>query len=324
MAITRRSLLVTAFCLAVPSGVYAQQSRQLKKLGILSPRRATEPDSFAVTLEELRKLGWAVGANLSVERRYSERDDSRLLPHAEALVAWNPDVILTATTPSAIALQKATSTIPIVAAGISDPVETKLVASMRRPGANITGFSSFSSELAPKRLELLKEIAPRIRRIAVLTDSRSPASSAALRDLNVAASTLRLALTTYEVRPENLERVLVQVKAARTDALFITGDTPLRPLTKQIADFAVSNKLPTAFGYREQVTEGGLLAYTPNYDDIRRRAAIYVDKIFRGAKAGDLPIEQPTRIELWVNARTAKTLGLNIPPTIAIRIDKLV
>ena len=285
----------------------------------------TAPDNFAAFLEELQKLGWSTGRNLIVERRYANGQNDRLPALAAELVATAPDVILTSTTPAVIALQKATAKIPIVAAAIANPVESGIVDSLSRPSANITGISSFASELSAKRLEFLKEIAPRIKRVAVIANPASPATAAALKELQVAAGKLGVTLAIVEMlRPENLEAALAQVTALRPDAFFMTNEPPFLPLRKRIAEFALAGKLPSAFGFRQHVEAGGLLAYAPNYVDLFRRAATYVDKILRGAKPTDLPIEQPTKLELVINIKTAKSLGLAVPQSLLVRANELI
>lgn len=316
--------LVCLVLLATSFATEAQQPGKAATLGVLYPNpvepRSTRPRAFFAALGE---LGWIEGQNLIVQRRNADTPD-RLPILARELVDQRPDVILTSSTPAALALKHATSTIPIVVAAVADPVETGLITSMRRPGGNITGFSSFASELNPKRLQLLTEVAPKISRVGVLANPNNPASVTALRDVRTAAERLKLELLVVEIeRPEDLDAALTRLAGLKPQALLV-HESMLRRYRERIAGFALQHRLPSAFGYPEHADAGGLLAYSPNYDDLWRRAAVYVDKILKGAKPESLPFEQATKFELIINGRTAKALGLKIPQSILMKADKVI
>jgi len=311
--------------LATPLAAQAQQTGRTARVGILSPY-SPSTDWVQAVIEELQRLGWVEGKNLILHRRYAERRNDRLPALAVELVQLHDDVIVTTTTPAVLALKQATSTIPIVAAGIADPVATGLVGTLSRPGGNLTGLSSLASELNAKRLQLLLEIAPAVTRVAVLTNPSSAASREAVKEIRNAASQRRITLHVVEVErvediPSALARVLLPPQA---EALLVPNEPLLFPSRKEIADFALEHRLPSMFAYREHADVGGLMSYAPNYPDILRRAAVYVDKILKGAKPGDLPIEQPTKFELAINLKTAKALGLTIPPSLLARADEVI
>jgi putative ABC transport system substrate-binding protein len=280
---------------------------------------------FDAFRQGLREHGWEEGRNLVIESKRTNGQYDQLAKLASELVSSNVDVIVTDSTPAARAAMNATQAIPIVLAIAADPVGTGLVKSHSHPGGNVTGLTLMQAELSGKRLELLKEIIPAATRVAVLLNPEHPANAVAWRALQSPAQLQGLSLRSLEIRGEpDVERALSTVASWRAHALLIIDDIVLYKYTRQIAHFAVRNKLPTIFTERSYVYEGGLLSYGVSFTDQCRRAAIFVDRILRGAKPGDLPIEQPTKFDLVVNLKTAKTLGISIPEAILLRADEVI
>ncbi|MFQ5853902.1 MAG: ABC transporter substrate-binding protein [Candidatus Binatia bacterium] len=306
------------FALGVPA--QAQQAGKIPRIGYLSLGSGDGSRGEAFR-QGLRELGYIVGQNIIIESRFAGWKRDRLPALAAELVRLKLDVIVAATTPPALALKRATATIPIVMVAGSDPVALGLVPSLRRPGENITGLALLVSELSGKRLELLKEAFPKIRRVGVLsTGIQVPA----FRATEAAAQTLGLELQSLELRSgSDLERVFEQVAIKSTDAL-ITLPAPIFHFRKRIVDLAVKNRLPAMFDKRRWVDAGGLMSYGPSIPDIMRRAAFYVDRILKGAKPADMPVERPTKFELVINLKTAKKAGLTIPPQFLARADKII
>ncbi len=316
--------------LAAPLAADAQPATKVHRIGILLPGSPAPPSTPSAALEAflqgLRDLGYVEGRNIAIEYRYAQGKLDPLQDLAAELVRLNVDVIVTSTTPAIQAAKKATSTIPIVMAAVGDPVVTGLVAGLARPGGNITGLSLLAPELAGKRLELLKETLPRLSRVAVLWNSASPAMVHTFREARVAAEALGVRLQSLEVQgdPTDFERAFSAIAKERPDGLFVTLD-PFTSLHRgRIAELAAQHRLPAIYELREFVDAGGLMAYGPSSRDLWRRAATYVDKILKGAKPGDLPVEQPTRFELVINLKTARALGLTIPQSVLLRADHLI
>jgi putative ABC transport system substrate-binding protein len=310
--------------------VDAQQPGKVARVGVLAPGFAQPP--LAALRQGLRGLGYVEGQNLTLVERFAEGRYDRLSGLAAELVRLKVDVILSLSTPAALAAKNATDTIPIVMLGVGDPVKSGLVASLARPGGKITGLTFFAGDLSAKWLELLKQAVPRITRIAVLLNPANPAVNPAnpdkALDLNataVAARALRVQLQILEAPdPSELDRAFSTMAKERADALFVVADPMFFGQRSRIVDLAATHRLPTIFASRGFVEAGGLMAYAPNADEIYRRAAGYVDKILKGAKPADLPVEQPTRFELVVNLKTAKALGLTLPQSILIRADQVI
>jgi putative ABC transport system substrate-binding protein len=324
----RRSALgLAALCLLVVVAIVAdaQQSAKVWHLGILSGEPPTESLPVVTPfLEELQKRGYAEGRNLTIEWRWAEAKEQKLPTLAAELVHGNVDVILAISAASVNAAKQATTTIPIVMIINSDPVETGLVASHARPGGNVTGFSPITAELAGKRLELLREVLPGIRRVAVLWEPIQ-AKIPDFRETRVAAQTLGLQLEPLEVRaPGDFTAAFAAVTADRPDALLTLGSPTTVINRAQIIDFAARAHFPAMYDKKEFVIDGGLIAYIPSPFEHGRRTAAYVDKILKGAKPADLAIEQPTRFELVVNLKTATALGITIPPSILARADEVI
>jgi len=328
--VSPRKLLIVALglgILAAPLAAHGQPPAKIPRIGYLVLAPLTDPPSpeRAAFLEGLRELGYVEGKTVAIEYR-SAAWNAELLPDlAEELVRLKVDVIVTGgggALPDAA--RQATKTIPIVVAASADPVGIGLVASLARPGGNITGTSLMAPELGSKRLELLKEAVPRTSRVAVLWHPRG-AGRLEWQQTEAAARRLGVALQSYEVRnADDLARTLEGMSRQPPERAAFLFDPLTSGYRVIISDFALKNRLPTIFGAREFAAAGGLMSYGPNIPELFRRAAVYVDKILKGAKPRDLPIEQPTKFELIVNLKTAKALGLTIPPSVLIRADQVV
>jgi putative ABC transport system substrate-binding protein len=313
--------------LLLPSlGAEAQQRAKTARIGFLSISAGPNPNMDV--LPGLRELGWVEGRNLFVERRWAAGQEDQLPAMAADLVNLKMDVIVTLSTPAAMAAKQATNTIPIVITFVADPLGSGLVASLARPGGNITGVTTIAPELVAKRLELLKQVVPDAGRIAVLWDpiGLTERTRRNMREETEAAGrALGVNLQFFEVRrPEDFERVFAAMVDARIGALLVSPTPMLFEARKGIVAHAAKNRLPTVYAWREAVEAGGLVSYATNFPEMYRRAAIYVDKILKGAKPGDLPIEQPTRFELVINLKTAKALGLSIPDSLLQRADEVI
>ena len=302
----------------------AQQPGKIFRIGVLSPAASPATKAFDSLRKGLRDLGYIEGTNITIEYRLAAWDYSRLPPMAGELVRLPVDVIVTDTQKSAVIAHEATRTIPIVGATLgADPVAAGLAASFAHPGGNVTGFSGFGVELSGKRLQLLKEAAPAIARIAGLW---SPTMPTALRSATEeAARTLGIELRTIEVAtPDQIPAGLEAAVAGGTEALVVLPDAMFWNERARIVALAAKYRMPAIYPEREYAEDGGLLAYSQNVSHQFRRAASYVDKILKGAKPGDLPIEQPTKFEMVINLKTAKALGLTIPPSILARADEVI
>jgi putative tryptophan/tyrosine transport system substrate-binding protein len=320
----RWALAFTVFgvlLVAVPAE--AQQPGKVWHLGILWGGPHTGGLVATSFLEELQKLGYAEGRNLAIEWRWAEAREQKLPALAAELVDANVDVIVAGGAAAVIAAKQVTTTVPIVMEINSDPVETGLVASYARPGGNVTGFSPITHELAGKRLEILTEAVPGIRRVAALLDP-IPAQVPHIREVQSASQALGLHLQPFEVRsPGDFAAAFAAVTADRPDAMLILGSPTTVIYRAQIIGFTAQARLPAMYDKREFMIDGGLMGYFPSRLEQARSTAAYVDKILKGAKPNDLPIEQPTRFELVVNLKTAAALGLTIPPSILGRADEV-
>jgi putative ABC transport system substrate-binding protein len=310
---------------AWPLTARAQQSTKLPTIGFLGAATASfERASTDAFVQRLRELGWIENRTVAIEYRWAEGRDERFAEIAAEFVRLKVDVILTYGTPSISAVKKATAVIPIVFAAAGDPVGTGLVASLARPGGNITGLSIQQTDLASKRLEMLREVLPGLRTVAILFDVGSPNSVLEMGEAQAAARTLGLAVVTSEIRrAEDIAPVFEALKG-HADALYVCPNPLLTTNRIRINNLALGVRLPTMHGFREYTVAGGLMSYGPNFPDLFRRAGEYVDKILRGAKPSDLPVEQPTKFDFIINLTTAKVLGLEIPPTLLARADEVI
>jgi putative ABC transport system substrate-binding protein len=275
--------------------------------------------------QALRELGYVEGKNIVIETRYAEGQLNRLQGLAAELVRLNAAVILTAGPQSTRSAKEATSTVPIVMAQDADPVGSGFIASLARPGGNITGLSGLSVVLGGKRLELLKEIVPKLSRMAVLGTSTEPANAQLLKETELAAGSFGVKLQYLDVRDvKDIETAFRDASKGRADAILSLNSSVLFSRRTELAELAVKSRLPAMYFTKEFVEDGGLMAYSPNIVDLFRRAATYVDKILKGAKPGDLPVEQPQKFELIINLKAAKQIGLTIPQSMLYRADKVI
>jgi putative tryptophan/tyrosine transport system substrate-binding protein len=304
----------------------AQQPTKVPRIGYLSGNspssESARTDAF---WQGLRGLGYAEGKNIVTEFRYAEGKLDRLPALAAELVRLKVDVIVTGGTGSTRSANEATNTIPIVMTQDPDPVGNGFVVSLARPGGNITGLSTLSPELSGKRLELLKEIIPKLLRVAVLGTSTNPSNAQSLRETELAAGALAVKVQYLDVRaPKDIETAFRAASKERADAVLLLGGPVLASQRAQFADLAVKSRLPATYWRSDIVEAGGLMSYAVSFTDLDRRAAIYVDKILKGAKPGDLPVEQPKKFEFVINLKAAKQIGLTIPPNVLVRADRVI
>jgi putative tryptophan/tyrosine transport system substrate-binding protein len=309
-----------------PLAAQAQQSAKIPRIGLLSPFSPSDTAPWhQAFLQGLNALGWVEGKNIIIEYRWAEGRNDRLTALIADFARLKVDVIVTAVTNDTLAAKNATREIPIVMAAAGDPVATGIVESLARPGGNITGLSQMNPDTTGKRLELLKEIAPRISSVAVLINPEDPIGVLGWKEIQLPARNLGIEVQSLEARTTaDLEKALDAVIKARLGALAIMPNPVFVVNLKRIADFALQNRLPSTFQLREFTAAGGLLSYGPDRNDMFRRAAAFVDKILKGAKPADLPIEQPTKFDLAINVKTAKTLGLTVPPTLLATADEVI
>ena len=324
----RRSFIrvLTGGLLAVSPAAEAQQRPKTARIGFLS--LSSGPTPTMDISPGLRDLGWIDGQNIAIEYRWAANREDQLSALAAELVRLKVDVIVTSGTPAALAAKRATTTIPIVVTFAADPVGSGLVASLSRPGGNITGLTTLARGLVAKRLELLKAVASGSTRMAVLWQPGA-LGERAMRDMTdetqVAGRTLGLQLRFVEAqRPEDFEQAFSAMREAGVGGLLIFPNFVLFEARGSIVSHAARNRLPAVYPWREAVSAGGLMSYATNFPDMYRRAALYVDKILKGAKPAELPIEQPTTFELVINLKTAKALGLTIPPSLLQRADQVI
>ena len=314
--------------IAAPLAAEAQPAARTPRIGVLlpgAPAAAARNPRMQAFYQSLREFGWVEGQNVVFERRYAEGQYGRLSALATELARLNVDVILTASTPPAQAAKSATTSIPIVILDPGDPVATGLVTSLAWPGGNVTGVSSIAPDLAAKRLEMLKEAAPKTSRVAVLFNAAIPPAEIAMKELRAAAQVLGLRIESVAVQgPKGFEEAFGTITQDRADGLIVFPDPLTFTNQDLIVNFAAKSRISSLFGAKEFVEIGGLMSYGPSYPGMFRRGAYYVDKILKGAKPADLPLEQPTKFELVINLKTAKALGLTIPQSILIRADEVI
>jgi putative tryptophan/tyrosine transport system substrate-binding protein len=310
---------------AWPFAARAQQTAKLPTIGYLGlSTLAAESQRMAAFVQRLRELGWIEGRTITIDYRWAEGRSESMAEIAAEFVRLKVDVVLAAGTEPALAAKKATALIPIVFPLAADPVGAGMVASLARPGANITGLSTLATDLAAKRLEILRDVSPSLDRLAIMANVGGPGAVLEMHEFQEAARTLRLEVISLEVRrTEDIAPALESLKG-RAHALYVVGD-PLMSLNRvRINTFALVARLPTIYVQREYVEAGGLMSYGPSFPNMFRRAAEYVDKILRGAKPGDLPVEQPTKFDLVINLVTARALGLDVPPPLLARADEVI
>jgi ABC-type uncharacterized transport system substrate-binding protein len=314
--------LLSALCYSAS----AQQPKRVPRLGFLAAvSPAALSDRTEAFRQGLRELGYVDGKNIVIEYRYAEGKLQRLPVLVAELVRLKVNVIVTAGPPATRAAREATVAIPIVMAQDSDPVGNGFVASLARPGGNITGLSTLSSELNGKRLELLKEVVPKFSRVAVVGNSTVPSNVQALKETELAAGALKVQLQYLDVlNPKDIETAFRAASKGRADAVLALNNPVLSAQRTRVAELAVKSRLPAIYERLEYVKDGGLMSYGVSSTDLYRRAATYVDKILKGAKPADLPVEQPMKFELVINLKTAKQIGLTIPPNVLARADRVI
>jgi putative ABC transport system substrate-binding protein len=320
------SILFVVVPLAVAVIADAQQTKKSPRIGYLTASTPTAqlPSSKALR-EGLRELGYIEGQNIAIEFRYAEEKPERLPALAAELVRLKVDVIVTGGPTATRTAKETTNTVPIVMSQDNDPVGNGFVASLARPGGNITGLATLSPELSGKRLELLKEIVPKLNRVAVLGTSTNPGNAHGLKETELAAKAFRVQLQYLDVQdPKDIEIAFREASRERADAVLVLGGPVVLPQRTKVAELAVKNRLPAIYNRPEFVEAGGLVSYSASYTDMSRRAATYVDKILKGAKPADLPVEQPKKFELVINLKAAKQIGLTIPPNVLARADKII
>jgi ABC-type uncharacterized transport system substrate-binding protein len=312
--------------LALCASAMAQQPTQVPRIGHLAAASlsavAARTEAFR---QGLRELGYVEGRNVVIEYRSAEGKPDRIPALAAELVRLKVDVIVTGGPTATRAAKKATSTIPIVMTQDSDPIGTGFVASLARPGGNITGLSTLAPEISGKQLELLKDIVPRLSRVAVIWTSTQPGNAQALKETELAAGTFGVRLQYLDVLiSKDIETAFRAASKGRAEAVLVLGGPVLNSHRTQIADLAAKNRLPAIYDRREYVEAGGLMSYATSITDLDRRAATYVDKILKGAKPADLPVEQPTKFEFIINLKAAKQIGLTIPPNVLVKADRVI
>jgi putative tryptophan/tyrosine transport system substrate-binding protein len=310
---------------ACPLIARAQQPAKIPTIGVMGPTTASVAGQWTAALvQRLRELGWIEGRTLAIEYRWAQGQTERAAEIAAEFVHLKVDVIVTAGTSNVVVARQVTSVIPIVFAGAGDPVGTGLVASLAHPGGNVTGLSNQSTDLAAKRIELLREVVPGLRRLAIMTYVGAPIAMLEAGEAHAAALTLGLEAVTLEIRQAEDITTAFEMLKGRAEALHLASGQLLNTNRLRINNLALAARLPTMHTFRALVESGGLMFYGPNFQHMSRRAADYVDKILRGTKPADLPVEQPIKFELVINLKTAKALGLDIPPTLLARADEVI
>jgi len=313
--------------LGASTTVCAQQIPRMLRLGLLIPASSQAPPlpSVKAFLQRLEELGYAEGRNLVIERRFSEERPERFPELAADLAQSKADVIVAVSTPAALAAKQATQTIPVVMIYVGDPVGTGLVSTLGRPGGNLTGVSDMATDLSAKRVELLREAVPRLSRLAVLWNSADPGMVLRAREIERAARVLGLTMEPWSVRsPAEFDTAFASIAKKPPDAVFVVAEILTVTYRKRLLDFVATNQLPAMYEFGLFAKDGGLMAYGPDLLDGFRRGADYVDKLLKGAKPLDIPVEQPAKVGLVVNLKTAKALGLTIPQSILIRADEVI
>jgi putative ABC transport system substrate-binding protein len=327
-----RSHVKVAFCvlavvlLTVPLVAEAQPAGRGWRVGWLSSgTAASDPDLREAFQETLRQLGYTEGRSVSIVARYAEGRPRRLREFASELVQLRVDVLVVNGTPAAVAAKEATGEIPIVLGSVADPIGSGLISSLARPGGNVTGVSTAFSEIAAKWLELLREVVPGIERVGFLANPDNPGNRLLLKHVQAAAGALGVTITSFSATtPGEVGRALLAMTQAHVQGAVVPGDAVIRSQRKEIADFATRARLPAVYVGTDYVDVGGLISYGPNRRALGRQVAVYVDRVLKGRRPADLPVEEPTMFELAINLKTAKALRLTIPPSVLLRADRVV
>ena len=324
-----KKIAVFVFAAAILVSVHladAQQTKKVPRIGFLgNSTAALEANLVGPFRDGLRDLGYVEGRNILIEYRWAEGKYERFPTLIAELIASKVELIVTAGTPASLAVKKATTSIPLVMIAVGDPVGTGLIASLAHPGGNITGLTSIAVDLEGKRLELLREVIPKLSHIAVLWNPASPFQVVSEKELQAAAQVMRIKVLSLGVQAqEQFDNAFATILKERPGALLVLADRLFLHNRARIMDFATQNRLPGVHAYVELVEAGGLMSYGPSYADMHRRAATYVDKILKGTKPADLPVERPMKFELVVNLKAAKQIGLTIPPNVLARADRVI
>ena len=320
------SILVAVVLLVVAVIAEAQQPGKIPRIGFLGNSTAALEENLVEPFRQgLRDLGYVEGRNILIEYRWAEGKYERFPTLIAELIALKVDVIVTAGTPASLAVKKATTSIPLVMIAVGDPVGTGLITSLAHPGGNITGLTSIAGDLEGKRLELLREVVPGLSHVAVFWNPASPFQVISEKEVQTAARAFRMKVLSLGVQaPEQFDNAFATIRKERPRALLVLADRLFLHNRARIMEFATKNRLPGVYAYLELVEAGGLMSYGPSYADMHKRAAIYVDKILKGRKPADLPVEQPMKFEFVVNLKAAKQIGLTIPPNVLARADKVI
>jgi putative tryptophan/tyrosine transport system substrate-binding protein len=317
--------LVGAMLFALSVSAQAQQPKKIPRLGFLWDSPAVFPDAIEAFRKGLRDLGYVEGRTIAIEYRWAEGKPDRMRELAEELVRLKVDVIIAPTSVYTGAAKQATSTIPVIFMSHADPIGSGHVASLARPGGNITGLSIMMTETNAKGLELLKETVPRLARVAVIWDPATPSHGPGLKAVEATGASQKLRIQSVAVRSATeFDEAFSAISRQRAGGVLVLSTPIFIAGARQLAELALTHKLPSMFGPRHHVEAGGLMSYSPDRADLYRRGATYVDKILKGAKAADLPVEQPTKFELVINLKTAKQIGLTIPPNVLARADRVI
>jgi putative tryptophan/tyrosine transport system substrate-binding protein len=317
--------LLSGTAVAWSLGARAQQSAKLPLIGFLGQSApSSENQRLTAFVQRLRELGWTEGRNIVIEVRWAQARPERAAEFAAEFVRLKADVIVTSGTPQVLAIKQVTSVVPIVFAVAGDPVGTGLVASLARPGGNITGLSVLATDLAGKRIELLREVVPNLRRLGIIGNAGNPLILQEMGEYRAAASMLGLEVAVFEIRQAEDIAPTFELLKGRAEALYVCQDLLTLANRVRINTLALGARLPVMLASREQVEAGGLMSYGPDFLDLFRRSADYVDKILRGAKPADLPVEQPTKFDFVLNLTTAKALGVMTPPSLLARADEVI
>jgi putative tryptophan/tyrosine transport system substrate-binding protein len=320
----REFITLVGSAVAWPLGAHAQQ--KIFRIGFMgNSTAALETNLVDAFREGLRELGYEEGRNIAIEYRWADGNYDRFPTLAEELIAAKVDAIVTAGTPAALAVKKATTTVPLIMVAVGDPVGTGLVPSLARPGGNLTGLSSIAPDLEGKRLQLLREVVPALSHVAMFVNSLNPFHISSIKQARAAAQTMGIKLQLHDIpKSEDLDDTFAAIRKERPDALLILADRVFLHNRQRIVDFTKEQRLANVNAYKELVEVGGLMSYGPSYEDMHKRAAIYVDKILKGAKPADIPIEQPSKFTFIVNLKAAKELGVTVPSQLLGLADQLI